>query len=68
MKCYITFGQKDILMINGRRIDKDCIVEFNVDSLKAGHEKAIEIFNKKFSVCNERKPDMALYSRGIIVI
>ena len=68
MKCYITFGQKDILMINGKRLDEDCVVELNVDNIIAGHEKATEIFNGKFSMCNKRKPNMTLYPRGIIVI
>ena len=68
MKCYITFGQKDIRMINGRRLDEECVVEFNVDSLKTGHEKAMKIFKEKFHNCNERKPDMTYYPRGIVVI
>ena len=68
MEIYITFGQKHMHSINGTTLDEDCVVEFNVNSLKAGHEKAMEIFNGKFSMCNERKPNMRLYPRGIIVI
>ena len=68
MKCYITFSQAHVHSINGRTLDHDCVAELNVDSLKAGHEKAMAIFNEKFHNCNERKPDMTYYPRGIIVI
>ena len=68
MKCYITFGQIDTHSISGKTLDHDCVAELTADSLKSGHEQAMEIFNKKFHNCTESPPDMEYYPRGIIAL
>jgi len=48
MKTYVTFGQAHTHSINGRTIDKDCIVVLETESAKAGRDLAFEIFGPKF--------------------
>lgn len=68
MKCYITFGQIHVHSINGKTLDKDSVAQIESRSLKEGHIKAMEIFDKKFHNCTSNIPDMTYYPCGIITI
>lgn len=66
MKFYISFGQIHVHSIEGKTIDKDCIVEMEANSKREAHERSMDIFNKKFHRVYDTKPDMSYFPRGII--
>jgi hypothetical protein len=67
MKTYVTFGQTHVHQINGKTIDKNCVVVINGD-----RNKVFELFGNKFS-CEypEHKwneENLKYYPRGYIEI
>ena len=68
-KFYITFGQVHVHSVNGKTFDKDCLAEIESDSQAEAHQKAMDIFNKKFHNCyDENMLDEIIeyFPRGVI--
>lgn len=69
-KHYVTMGQTHTHSINGRTIDKDCVVVFEVENYEQGREKCFEYFGDKFATSyhgKEWKEDnLKFFPRGYI--
>lgn len=66
MKFWISFGQIHVHVINGRNIDKDCILEVEAATRREAHENAMEMFDKKFYTVYDKLPNMKYFPRGVI--
>ena len=66
MKFWISFGQRHKHSINGKTIDKDCILEVEAATRREAHENAMEMFNKEFFTCYDKLPNMSYFPRGVI--
>lgn len=69
-KHYVTLGQIHIHRINGKVLDKDCVVRFDADNANHGRQKALEYFGQDFftdyheNVWDENK--LKFFPRGYI--
>jgi len=72
MKTYITFGQDHTRTIDGKTIDKDCVVVLESNSQEEGRNLAFELFGPKFCFEYPEKhwyePSMKYYPRGYIAL
>ena len=67
-KYYITFGQIHTHSVNGKTIDKDCVVEIESFNHEDARHKGFTLFGNRFCFCMDSMPDMKFYPRGIIKI
>ncbi len=65
---YVTFGQVHTHSINGKTIDKDCVVEMTAKDMDSAIEECNGIFKKIYFGVYENIPDMSYFPRGIIKI
>lgn len=69
---YVTFGQDHSHVINGKKIDKDCVAIFNAPSAGEGRAMAFDWFGRKFSFeYHEDEFDqssMRYYPRGFVKV
>lgn len=72
IKTYVTFGQKHVHSVNGKTIDKDCVVVIKAESVEKGREKAFEYFGDKFFTTYSEKiwneVSLGFFPRGYIEI
>lgn len=66
MKFYISFGQVHVHSINGKTVDKDCLVELEAATHGRAHEAAMSIFRGVFHRVYSKVPDMKFFPRGVI--
>lgn len=62
---YFTFGQSHRHVIGGEVFDKDCVVKIEGEDAR---EKMFKLFDSKWSMQYEEKPDMSLFPRGVFNI
>lgn len=65
---YITLGQSHVHRINGKTLDKDCVVEISAPDYREAHSKAMRIFGGRFHNCYYDPPDMKYFPKGIVSI
>ena len=66
MKYYISMGQIHTHSIEGKTIDKDCIVEIEAEGRTAAQEMAYKMFGREYSFVYNERPNMVFFPRGII--
>lgn len=68
MQFFVSFGQVHIHSVNGKTLDKDCIAVIEAADHAAAHDKAFEMFDKKFCFVYDEVPDMEFFPRGLIYL
>lgn len=62
-KYYITFDQIHVHSINGKTIDKDCLVELEAETHREAHEKAMKLFDSVFKKENVKQCKCRIYGK-----
>lgn len=67
----ITFGQEHLHRVNGKVIDKDCVVSITAINMLEARTKAFELFGDKWCFCYEEgdfiyKGSIKYFPRGVI--
>lgn len=68
MQVYFTFGQSHVHYVNGKKFDKDCVVEIEAENEEKARVKMFDFFGSKWFTSYKSKPDMHFFPRGIIKI